>query len=419
MEIYWFVLSYMILGRIFAKRHKKIYVVSCFVLLILVAGLRNYSIGIDLERHYARNFSIIANTDWKNLSKFTYVGGYDMGFVVFCKFISYLSSDPQCLIMISSIITFGLIGRYIYLYSDDVALETFLFFSSMIYFMYLNIVAQALAIAIVVLGLDRLVKKQYLRFILCDYARSVSSSDTVIVERKLEGREYTAWYALADGNASLINFASMYNQPGYPSNCYSVTTTHTNKLDRYLNEVDPNFKKALKESGCKEGIAWIEMMLDKDGHFYVLETGYRMSGDMMARVHKNVSNFDTYAWLVDIASGKKHTALDLPKSQDEEPQRCGCSYILWSEEEGTISRIEGLSEIKNLPGININIDGNLKVGNRVSKHQYLYVITFDTENISKMCNVIEQINNTVKIFDQQNNDIVIRYTDFNSLNAGE
>lgn len=115
---------------------------------------------------------------------------------------------------------------------------------------------------------------------------------------------------------------------GETLNCYSVTTTHTNKLDRYLNEVDPNFKKALKESGCKEGIAWIEMMLDKDGHFYVLETGYRMSGDMMARVHKNVSNFDTYAWLVDIASGKKHTALDLPKSQDEEPQRCGCSYIL-------------------------------------------------------------------------------------------
>ena len=122
MEIYWFVLSYMILGRIFAKRHKKIYVVSCFVLLILVAGLRNYSIGIDLERHYARNFSIIANTDWKNLSKFTYVGGYDMGFVVFCKFISYLSSDPQCLIMISSIITFGLIGRYM-LHDDGIKLN--------------------------------------------------------------------------------------------------------------------------------------------------------------------------------------------------------------------------------------------------------------------------------------------------------
>ena len=50
----------------------------------------------------------------------------------------------------------------------------------------------------------------------CEYARSMSSSDTVIVERKLEGREYTAWYALAAGEASLVNFASMYNQPGYP-----------------------------------------------------------------------------------------------------------------------------------------------------------------------------------------------------------
>ena len=38
-------------------------------------------------------------------------------------------------------------------------------------------------------------------------ARSVSNSNTVVVERMLRGYEYTAWYALADGKASLINFA--------------------------------------------------------------------------------------------------------------------------------------------------------------------------------------------------------------------
>lgn len=253
----------------------------------------------------------------------------------------------------------------------------------------------------------------------CEYARSMSSSDTVIVERKLEGREYTAWYALAAGEVSLVNFASMYNQPGYPSNCYSVTTTHTNKLDKYLNEIDPNFKKALKQAGCKEGLAWIEMMLDKDGHFYVLETGYRMSGDMMARVHKHVSCFDTYAWLVDIASGKKHRAIDLPRTQEKEPRRCGCSYILWSEQEGVISKIEGLKEIASIPNININIDGNLTVGNKVMKHQYLYVITFDTDDTYEMCDIIKKINETVKIFDENNEDIIIRYTDFCSLNEGE
>lgn len=50
----------------------------------------------------------------------------------------------------------------------------------MIYFMYLNIVAQALAIAIVVLGLDRLVKKQYLRFILWVVLASTMHSSAIV-----------------------------------------------------------------------------------------------------------------------------------------------------------------------------------------------------------------------------------------------
>ena len=83
MGIYWFILIYIILGRVFAKQHKKFYVVSCFMLLILVAGLRNYSVGIDLNKHYARNFISIANTNWSDLNKFTYIGGYDIGFPLY------------------------------------------------------------------------------------------------------------------------------------------------------------------------------------------------------------------------------------------------------------------------------------------------------------------------------------------------
>lgn len=166
MGIYFFILIYIILGRLFAKQHRKFYLISCFGLLILVAAFRDYSIGIDLSKHYARNFTYIASADWSKMYKFTQLGGYDIGFVVFCKLISYISTNVQWFIIVSSVITFGLIGRYIYKYSDDVALETFMFFSSMIYFMYLNIIAQALAIAIVTIGLDKLAKKKYLLFII-------------------------------------------------------------------------------------------------------------------------------------------------------------------------------------------------------------------------------------------------------------
>lgn len=249
----------------------------------------------------------------------------------------------------------------------------------------------------------------------CDYARSYSASDTVIVERMLKGHEYTAWYALADGKASLINFSIMFEQKGYPSNCYSITTTETNKLDLYLKEIDPYIIKAFEKGGYKEGLAWIEMMLDDDGHFYVLETGYRMSGDMMALNHKNVCGFNTYAWLVDIATGVKHNRSDLPVPASNLPKRCGCTYILWSVEEGEISEITGIDEINQIPGININIDGLLNVGDIVKKHQYLYVITFDTINEDQMIDVINKINELISIKDKKGVDIVIRFDDFTRL----
>lgn len=249
----------------------------------------------------------------------------------------------------------------------------------------------------------------------CDYARSYSASDTVIVERMLKGHEYTAWYALADGKASLINFSIMFEQKGYPSNCYSITTTEMNKLDLYLKEIDPYIIKAFEKGGYKEGLAWIEMMLDDDGHFYVLETGYRMSGDMMALNHKNVCGFNTYAWLVDIATGVKHNRSDLPVHASNLPKRCGCTYILWGEEEGEISEITGIDEINQIPGININIDGLLNVGDIVKKHQYLYVITFDTINVDQMIDVINKINELISIKDNKGVDIVIRFDDFTRL----
>lgn len=250
----------------------------------------------------------------------------------------------------------------------------------------------------------------------CAYARSVSASETVIVERMLNGREYTAWYAIADGVASLVNFSAMFSQTGYPSNCYSVTTTNTDHLELFLKEVNPFLVTALNKAGCREGFAWIEMMQD-DGHFYALEMGYRMSGDMMALPHKNICGFDTYSWLIDIAMGVEHVANDLPEPQSKLPERCGCSYILWSKEGGVISSIEGIDQIMKLPNIHINVDGTLRVGTKVSKHQYLFIITFDTVNCEEMCKVIDQINNTVRIYNEKNEDIIIRYRDFKLLQA--
>lgn len=245
------------------------------------------------------------------------------------------------------------------------------------------------------------------------YAQSFSESTITIVEHMLQGHEYAARYAMADGEASLVNFSLMINQPGYPSNCYSITTTCTDKFKTYLKTFDPYFKKALKAMGCKEGYAWVELMADVDGSLNALEMGYRMAGDMFENQMAKAGHFDAINWLLEVATGVKHTPENLPIPLDNLPNRIVTSYILWSKSAGMVSRIEGIDEISSIP--NITIQQDVFVGSTFRKHQYLFVITFDNANASDMCKTIQKINDKVRIYDGDGNNVVIYYDDFQTL----
>lgn len=245
-------------------------------------------------------------------------------------------------------------------------------------------------------------------------ARSVSKSDTVIVEDMLKGHEYGAHYALAEGKASLVAFAVMLNQPGYPSNCYSITTTCTNNLERYMEEFHPYFLDALNKMGCYEGHLWVELMEGADGHLNALEMGYRMSGDMLCDQLKISGIFNAYAWILDIATGMKHRKEDLPASLTELPAKIVTSYIFWSKKSGIISKIEGLEKLVDIPSINV-INDLITVGSRVRKHQYLIIFTFENENCDELCNTIKIINDSINIYDENGENIVIYFDDFVTL----
>lgn len=245
------------------------------------------------------------------------------------------------------------------------------------------------------------------------YAQSFSKSSKVVIERMLHGVEYTAYYALADGEASLVNLFTDLAQPGTPNNCYAVNSTVCDKLDIYLKEIDPYFKVALKKGGMTNGVCWIELILDEDGHFYVIEMGYRMSGDMMAIPIHQVTGFDSYKWMVDIALGVKHTVDDLPKPHSSLYKRCGCSYILWSNaKSGIISKIEGVDQLKNT---DIYVVPDVKEGSQYRANQYLLTFIFSGENVEEICRIIEEINGKVKVYDNQGNEICLRFTDFDEL----
>ena len=181
-----------------------------------------------------------------------------------------------------------------------------------------------------------------------------------------------------------------------------------------MEEFHPYFVNALNKMKCHEGHLYVELMEGADGHLNALEAGYRMSGDMVCDQLKLSGNYNPYAWLLDIATGIKHTKEDLPVSLTALPENIITSYILWSKEGGTISKIEGLDKIANIPSINIE-DSLIKIGSQVRKHQYLIIFTFENENCDELCETIQMINDSVSIYDENGENIVIYYDDYITL----
>ena len=178
MGAYYFILFFLLINGATAKKHRMWYVTSTFFIVFLFAALRKYTIGIDLNLHYARNFERIAMLPWDEVPSFI---AYDPGFNILCKLIGYISTDRQVFIMITSLIVFGSVGRYIYINGKDVVLETFMFLVSFCYMMYMNIIAQAVAMAIFLFAIEFLKGKKYIKYIIAVLLASSMHASAIIL----------------------------------------------------------------------------------------------------------------------------------------------------------------------------------------------------------------------------------------------
>ncbi len=244
-------------------------------------------------------------------------------------------------------------------------------------------------------------------------ARSLSKNPKIVVERMLHGREWYSYYALADGEIRQISLNAMEAQPGELKNLYSLTTTVTDYVEQFMSEINPSIEDVLKEVGCREGIAWVQAMLDDDGHFYIIEMGYRLPGDLPFMTYPYVFGFDSIKWIVDYARGKKNTIDMLPESQKHSYKRCGCGYSLWTCKSGIISSILGIEDILKIPGVSYY--PIRKIGNEVNFHKTIGVIGVTAEDCDEFCDKIKKINETISVLDENGEDMIIRYTDFEYL----
>lgn len=135
-----------------SERRRKIYLIVTFGLLILVAGLRNPSVGIDLPGHYGKRFTAIAAYGWKEIPNFSSTIGYEIGYCYYTKFLTIFSTDVQFLTFVTELLIYSALGYFIYKESTDVVLSTELMLFSCMYYMCMNIFRQGIAVSIVLVA---------------------------------------------------------------------------------------------------------------------------------------------------------------------------------------------------------------------------------------------------------------------------
>lgn len=147
------ILVIFVIGAI-SKADRKKFVFLSFALLVILAALRSVNVGTDLAAHYAKRYVQVASCSWSQIPQFSAMSTYELGYCYLTKLLSSICPHVQFYIAVTSLFTYGVTARFIYRNSCDVKMSTYIFVLTCTYYNYMNIVRQAIAISIVLLGYE-------------------------------------------------------------------------------------------------------------------------------------------------------------------------------------------------------------------------------------------------------------------------
>ncbi len=244
-------------------------------------------------------------------------------------------------------------------------------------------------------------------------AKEESHSGGVVIEKMMTGDEWYSYYAVADGEAKFISLCAMIAETGYPKNVYSITTTLTSAVQRYVDEIDKPIRDMLAAAGCDDGIVWVQVMTDGDGSFHAIEMGYRIDGEVMIEPIRHVSTFDAFRWMIEYSMGREHVRADLEALTPTEGTGFATSYMLWVDRDCTIEEVQGLDALS--LDERLYIDCVKAPGEEARQYSAIGLVDFATKDLQEAIEIIEKVNENVKIIDTEGNDVFIRFTEHSLL----
>ena len=135
-------------------RRRVIYLAAVAAVLIFFAACRADSVGADTLQ-FTNGYRLFATQSWREAM----AHGYEKGFLFLCRLLACISPSPQLLIAFTSIFSITVFTVVLYRNSGDVVTSVALFIGMQYYANYMNYMRQVLAISIVFLAIEFLLKK--------------------------------------------------------------------------------------------------------------------------------------------------------------------------------------------------------------------------------------------------------------------
>lgn len=154
--IYIFLIIAILLSFSLAKEKKNALLFS-FICFTLIAMLRSKMVGVDTLQYYD-NYKVIGLSSGGTTTR------YEVGFYWMCRILYKINHNPQTLIMVSSIIINLSVFTFIRKHSSNYLLATLIYFFDNLFFSNMNIMRQALAVSVLLLGYSLLRDKKFFKF---------------------------------------------------------------------------------------------------------------------------------------------------------------------------------------------------------------------------------------------------------------
>lgn len=252
------------------------------------------------------------------------------------------------------------------------------------------------------------------------FSKSKSESETVTVESFIDGEQVGIYYTFVDGKVSLSSMHDKYLRkvPGTFIPLAEIYAYPSRHLQLYKDTTDANVRKMLLDIGIKNGITSVQGFYDH-GVFRFIEIGYRLGGTSQFRYTRELNNFSSFHMMMIHSLTGRMDGYNQKNDTPDFSKPC-CTLSLLSKG-GKIARVEGVDEMRNIKEI-IYFEERYKVGDtiRVTRtvaqfHYRFYIIA---NNVERMKKVINQIQDTVKAYDENGESMLITHFDTDKLNFG-